>query len=157
VIFILAINSILSAQTNGLHLVASAGRAPFDLSGTGTGTLGALELDIPVTSFLIIEPGVRYFKYDSQSNQSISHLLTEISLQLQIPVTFFNPYFGVGTGFSTIVDGRNATNLTLHAALGVRIRLQPKWKVRTEARLRSIDPWIGNTFDLTIGISRVLY
>lgn len=154
VLCLLPTKSLIAQNRESFEVAASAGIASYDLAGTGKGTILAFDVDLPITSFLIIEPGVRLFKYTAQSNTAISHLLPEVSLQLQLPANRVTPYVGAGAGFSTIVEGDRFTNLTLHAAIGMRIQVQPLWRVRGEARFRSIDPWVGSAVDFTVGISR---
>jgi hypothetical protein len=42
--------------------------------------------------------------------------------------------------------------VTLHAAVGVRAWIVNRWGAQIEARLRSIDPFAGNSFDITGGV-----
>ena len=134
-----------------------AGPSPYDLNGTGTGFAAALRVDVPVGRVLIVEPGIGFFRYrPTTGSSSISYLLPEVSLQLQAPSRVVRPYIGGGAGFSEFLSGRGSTFATLHAAAGIRLDVGPDWAGRAEARLRSIDPFVGTTTDLLIGLSRRL-
>ena len=134
-----------------------AGPSPYDLNGTGTGFAAALRVDVPVGRVLIVEPGIGFFRYrPGTSSGSISYLLPEVSLQLQAPSKGLRPYIGGGAGFSEFLSGRGSTFATLHATAGLRLDVGPDWGGRAEVRLRSIDPFVGSTTDLLIGLSRRL-
>jgi hypothetical protein len=52
-----------------------AGPSPYDLSGTGTGFVAALELTWRPASGLVVEPGMTYFTYESQFSERIHYLM----------------------------------------------------------------------------------
>lgn len=138
-------------------IVASAGLAPYDLSGTGTTGIYGLSAAFPLQSVLVAETGVRYLHYGSQFGRSTSYLMPEAGLQvepvLQGPV---RPYLGVGAGPALVLDGGTGNILaTLYAALGARIPFGDGWLLRPEARLRSVDPWHGSDLELTAGLGHV--
>ena len=82
-------------------------------------------------------------------------LLPELSIQFQAPFPTVRPYLGGGIGFSSYMSGPNRNELTLHAVGGFRVRLGPSWGLRTEIRIRSIDPWAGYNGEVTMGVSRL--
>jgi hypothetical protein len=133
-----------------------AGPSPYDLAGTGTGFAAAVRVDVPSGRILIIEPGVGFFRYRNDADRTVSYILPELSLQVQVPSRVVRPYAGAGVGFAEFLSGRGTTFATLHAAGGVRIDLGSVWGIRGEVRLRAIDPFKGNTTDLTAGITRKL-
>lgn len=136
-------------------IVASAGVAPYDLSGTGTAGIYGLSVALPLPSVFLAEGGVRYLHYSSQFGRSYDYLMPEVSLQvepgLRSPV---RPYLGVGAGPVIELNASGYTSLTLHAAAGARIRVGESWLLRPEARLRSVDPWHGSDVELTVGVGR---
>jgi hypothetical protein len=117
---------------------------------------GALRFDLPSSKYLIFEPGLAVFRYRSQADVVITYLLPEVSLQVQAPPGPVRPYLGGGIGYSEFLSGRGQNEVTLHAAVGLRLDLGGAWGFRGEARLRSIDPFHGNTFDLGLGLARRL-
>jgi len=131
-------------------LTLAAGPGPYDLAGTGTGLAVAARLDWSRFAPLIVEPGVTYFRYGSESQYN--HLFPEISVQLAPRIGAVRPYLGAGAGVSLKLSGLDYVPLTLHVALGARIRVSGRWGARAEGRLRSIDPWSGNTVDITAGV-----
>ena len=143
-------------RSGNLAMTTMVGASSYDLSGTGTAPVIGIEIDVRLTSFLVVEPGLRFFRHNTRANRHDSYLFPEITIQLQVPTNLLSPYLGAGAGMSAILEGRNRTDLTLHVAVGVHVQLASKWSVRPEARLRSVNPWGGNTFDLTLGISRSL-
>jgi hypothetical protein len=132
------------------------GPSPYDLSGTGTGGFGALRLEVPSGRVLVFEPGLAVFRYRSQADESITYLLPEFSAQVQVPAGPVRPYLGGGVGFTEFLSGRGQSKVTLHGAAGLRIAIAGGWGLRGEARLRSIDPFHGNTFDLGVGLAKAL-
>ena len=136
----------------GLSLLL--GPTKYDLSGTGTTGIGELRLDNPIGQVFVIDFGLGVFRYESQFNQKITHLLTEVSLQAQVPNRAVRPYVGVGGGFAEYLSGRGATYGILHVAVGLRADLSEGWGVEGEARARSIDPFTGHTLDLVFGVRK---
>jgi hypothetical protein len=132
------------------------GPSSYDLSGTGTAAFGAVRFDVPVGRVFILEPGVAIFRYTAQSTDAITYLFPEVSFQAQVPGGGVRPYLGGGIGFTEFLSGRGGTDLTLHTAAGVRVAVANGWGIRGEARLRSVDPFHGNTFDFGLGVSKTL-
>ncbi len=155
IVFLILFGSRVSpAQSAKTDYFLSAGAAPYDLSGTGTASVFGLATDTHLAPFLQVESGIRFFSYKSQSTDRISYLLPEFSLKLLPLKKAFSPYLAVGGGIAASIQGPGETNLALHTALGLRVRLRTGVFLQTEARLRSIDPWTGSTLDLTFGIGR---
>lgn len=133
------------------------GPAPFDDDvQTGTGLAAGLRFEFPASRFVLIEPGIGFFRYRTELGDRISYLLPEIGVQLQAPLPVVRPYVGAGLGFSEFLDGRGKSFLTLHAAGGVRIALAAGWGLRAEARARTIDPFKLKAVDLGVGLSHTL-
>lgn len=132
------------------------GPSPYDLAGTGTGAFGAVRFDIPSGRLVVIEPGVGVFRYTSQADESITYILPELSVQVQLPAGPVRPYAGGGLGFTEFLSGRGQSDVTLHAVGGVRLAVGGGWGLRGEARLRAIDPFKGNNLELGVGFTRTL-
>lgn len=133
-----------------------AGPSIYDLSGTGTAGFAAIRVDVPAGRVFVIEPGLGVFRYTAQTDETLTYLFPEVSFQAQVPGGGVRPYVGGGIGFTEFLSGRGRTDVTLHAAAGLRVALAGGWGLRGEARLRSVDPFTGNTFDLGFGVSRAL-
>jgi hypothetical protein len=131
-------------------LTVAAGPGPYDLSGTGTGLAVAARLDWVALSPMIVEPGVTYFRYGSESYRN--HVFPELSVQIAPRIGAVRPYLGAGAGVSFVLSG-DWTDLTLHVTTGVRLDIAGHWGLRGEGRLRSVDPWAGNTVDITGGVT----
>ncbi|HEX6434644.1 MAG TPA: hypothetical protein VFZ87_10395, partial [Gemmatimonadales bacterium] len=139
-----------------LDLEVAVGPAPYDLSGTGTGTSGGAFLAWRMARGLVIEPGVTFFSYESQFDQRSSLLLPEVSVQGELQLGSFRPFLGGGAGAALGLEGAGETALTLHAVGGTRVDLNRDWGLLGEMRVRAIRPWTGNTVDFLLGISRGL-
>ena len=70
----------------------------------------------------------------------------------RLPLGPVSPFLGAGVGASIELEGQDDQALTLHAVLGVNVAVSRRIETVTEARIRSIDPWTGNTVDLLIGL-----
>jgi len=145
--------SVARAQGHSPAVSLSAGPSPYDLAGTGTGFAMAGRLDWWLLPFLVVEPGLEYFRYTPDPDQAIGLLMPELSLQGSLRVGPVAPYLGVGAGYAFTVTGRGGDDATLHAVLGVRAYLSDRWGLRGEFRLRSVDPFHGNMGDITAGVS----
>jgi hypothetical protein len=133
-----------------------AGPSSYDLGGTGTSAFGAVRFDVPVGLVFILEPGVANFRYPAQSSDHITYLFPEVSVQAQVPGGGVRPYLGGGIGFTEFLSGRGRTLVTLHAAAGLRVAVANGWGLRGELRARSVDPFVGSTFDFGFGVSKAL-
>jgi hypothetical protein len=153
---ILALASQLLAQARPVLAVSlSGGYASYDLAGAGSGFVGAAGLSWSPTRLLVVEPGISFFTYQPTfAAPRQSYLFPEISVQAQVGRGRVLPFVGVGLGGSFVVAGFGRTEETLHATMGLRIDGGGGWGVRGEVRARSINPWVGNTTDFVIGVSR---
>jgi hypothetical protein len=119
----------------------------------GTGFAAGAWVDYPLTSFLLTEAGVGYFRYTSQFDVRVAYILPEVGLRAGIPLRSAFPFLGVGAGLATATSGGSGTDYTLHALVGLRLWLGTRVGVRAEARLRAVDPWAANMTDITGGLS----
>lgn len=134
-------------------VTVGGGLAPYDLSGVGTSWVAGAELSTPVGELMLAEAGARLFRYESQGGRYVTHVFPSTGLYLDAGGRDFRVYTGGGIGLSLVPEGRGDTELTLHAAGGFRIRIRPRWLVRPEIRVRSIDPWVGTTGEFTVGVT----
>jgi hypothetical protein len=132
------------------------GPSSYDLAGTGTAGFGAVRFDLPSGRALVFEPGLTVFRYSTSAGERITYLLPELGVQVQVPGGPVRPYVGGGLGFSEFLSGRGQSDLTLHAAAGLRADVGAGWGLRGEVRVRSIDPFAGSTADFGVGLSRRL-
>lgn len=144
--------TVAAAEPGTRSFSIAGGRAPYDLSGTGTASLVGFAVELPVNRTFIVEPGMRYFRYRTQGNEGVSYFLPEVSLQAQTFVGALRPYLGVGVGAALLTGGYDSSDLTTHAALGVRMPFSERGVARLEMRARSIDPFTGSTADVTLGL-----
>jgi hypothetical protein len=139
------------------NLTFVAGPAEYDLSGTGWSWSVAARLDLPLGRLLLLEPGIGFFTYNSQFDSRTSYLFPEVSLQLQYPGSSVRPYVGVGAGGAFVLEGGpgSSTEPTVHAALGLRLGVNERWGLRTEARFRNITfDANASIFEIMLGFSR---
>ena len=54
------------------------------------------------------------------------------------------------------MEGGDEANATLHFGLGLRVISHGAWGLRSEARVRSLDPFHGSNVDFTVGLRRRL-
>lgn len=138
----------------GRALAVAGGVVQYDLSGTGTTGFGAARLEVPLTSVVLLEPGLTFSRYDAQFGSSVSLLFPEVQLQLQ-GRGVVSPYIGVGVGPAlAFAEGESDTELSLSGALGLRVRVDPQWRIGGELRIRAIDPFAGTTAEWGLGVSR---
>lgn len=69
-----------------IDLSLAAGPSPYDLSGTGTGRAAGIRVDWQPLGWLVVQPGMGFFSYDSQFSNRTSYLFPELSLQAQARV-----------------------------------------------------------------------
>ncbi len=139
------------AQTPNMGLSLVAGPAPYDLAGTGTGAIVGLRGDLRPVPYLSGQIGLSCFKYTSGGQIGYDYLLPERTLAGRMPLGRVAPYLGAGLGLSVELEGQDDEALTLHGVVGLNVQLGRHVETVTEARLRSIDPWTGNTLDLVVG------
>jgi hypothetical protein len=140
-----------SAQRSELSLLL--GPAPYDLAGTGTGGTGRLGLSWALGGTVALEPSLGVLVASGNNL-----LLPEISLEVAVGHKRFRPYVGAGAGAAWAFDGNGpAWRTTLHAMIGARLAPSDGWGLRGELRARSVDPWIGETVDITVGFTRQVF
>ena len=142
-----------AAAQRSAALTVGGGLAPYDLSGVGTSWVAGGELSTPVGGLMLAEAGSRIFRYEPEAGRHVTHLFPSAGLYLDAGGRDFRVYTGGGVGLSLVPEGRGDTELTLHAAGGFRIRIRPRWLVRPEIRVRSVDPWTGTTGEFTVGMT----
>lgn len=135
-------------------LTVGGGAALYDLSsGVGTSWAAGAELSTPVGGLMLAEVGGRIFRYESRGRRHVTHVFPSAGLYLDAGGRDFRAYAGGGVGMSLVPEGPGETALTLHAGGGFRIRIRPRWLVRPEIRVRSVDPWTGTTGEFTVGMT----
>ncbi len=134
-------------------LVAGAGPTVNDLEVGGVQWIGYVATEWrPATSYLVLEFAVRGFSYTSADERAI--VLPEAGIQVEGNLGFVQPYLGAGCGLAWMFrEGRQSTVDGLYyLAGGIRWYLSRAVFLRTEARLRSLEP-IGEG---TLGVGWVL-
>ncbi len=145
----------VAQEERGPAVALAGGVFQYDLSGTGNTPFAAVRVEVPLTSYLLVEPGAAYTNYEAQFGDRISIFIPEVQLQLQTPTRVVRPFLGVGAGGAFAWGGGDSdTQLTLSAGAGVRVRVSEPWWARAELRLRSIDPWHGAAAEWTVGLAR---
>jgi len=151
----------LHAQ-NGPTLSLSGGPSEYDLSGTGVSGVVSGRLDVHLSRFLVIEPGLTVFHYTPQQpifssgggTVTSTLLMPEVSIQAQLPLRVFRPFLGVGVGRASETGYGSTSAFTLHAVGGTRIQFRDSpWGVRAEVRVRTVDLWGSVMADYTAGLS----
>ena len=151
-----------------------AGPANYDLAGTGWSWAAAARLGIPLTSVLRLEPGLEFFTYSSQFLDRVSFLLPEVTLQVQYPGQWMQPYLGVGAGAAYLIEGHDQPlgapwddfyldtedpriEPSAHAAVGLRAGVAQNWGVLGEARVRNISFFKANNSitEFMLGFTRL--
>lgn len=125
-------------RTPGVSLVG--GPAPYDIGASGTGFAAALRFDLPSGRRFVIEPGLGYFRYTTQSAAKINYVLPEVSIQYEPVGGSVRPFFGLGAGFAEFATGPGVSRGTVHAAAGLRAQPAGRVGFRMDVRARSIDP-----------------
>lgn len=142
----------VSAQARTRVVSVVGGPAPYDLAGTGTGVAVGMRGDFRPIPYLSGQIGVSYFAYSSSGVPGgYDYVLPEATVMGRIPIGRVAPYLGAGAGVAFELRGHDDESLTLHGVLGANVALARNLETVTEARIRSIDPWTGNTVDLLVG------
>lgn len=134
-------------------LTVGGGAAPYDLVGLGTAWVAGAELTAPAAGLLLAEAGARVLRYETPSREHVTHVFPSAGLYLDAGGRDVRFYTGGGAGASLVTEGPGGAALTLHGAAGFRIRIRPRWLVRPELRVRSVDPWAGVTAEFTVGVT----
>jgi hypothetical protein len=158
----LALTAVPAMGQSGRPPIESAlllGPSPYDLSGTGTGFAVNAGVAVPVLrQVLLLEPSLGIFTYTSQFGNREHWLFPELGLQAQARVGAVRPYLGGGIGAGTVgLSGPARWKFTLHGLAGVRAHLSGRWGIRGEMRIRSVDPFHGNTVDFGLGVTRTSF
>jgi len=153
-----AVPVLAQGRGPGPETSLTAGPSVYDLSGSGT----AFAANFGSTSrlagrTLLIEPNLGYFTYVTQFGTRRHYLFPELGVQVQARLGAVRPYLGggIGGGIDT-KGGPTQFDFTMHASAGLRIHLFGSWGARLEARIRTVDPFQGNTSDFGIGLLRGL-
>ena len=132
----------------------AGGWLQYDLSGVGDTFFGAVRIEMPLSSIVLLEPGITFSRYDAQLGSKVSLLFPEMQIQLQ-GRGVASPYIGMGAGPAfAFRSGWSDIQLSLSAALGLRVRIKQQWRVGGELRIRAIDPFAGTTVEWGLGVSR---
>jgi hypothetical protein len=105
-------------QVPRLDVGVAAGPLPYDLSGTGTGFAASIRAPWQARRWLVIEPSVGVFSYNSQFDIRSSYLFPELSIQGQLQLGRVRPYLGGGAGGAFVLGGEGETGATLHGVGG---------------------------------------
>lgn len=138
---------------HGFRLAAGAGPTINDFETGGVDwifTAGAEWRPVSWPAVLTLE--VRYFSYELAEREQI--VMPELGLQLQARFGPVRPFVGTGLGLQyAFRSGRDtSSSFSTHLSTGLRIRLTPGVDLKLEVRGRSIDPVIGFTAGLAIGL-----
>lgn len=146
----------VAGQSSGITVLA--GVSEYDLSGVGSAWFSGARFDTRPIRFLVLEAGLHYFHYTSQfGDEPVRYLIPEVQVQFEPVRGRFRPYLGAGAGAAWLFwRGDNSLDLTVSAALGLRVDLLADWGLLAEGRLWAIDPWGGSVAELGFGISRRL-
>jgi len=136
----------------------AGGVTHLDLSGTGSGPIGSLRVDLPLFP-LILEGSLSAFRPNELTGGvRRSYVIPEAQLQFQLFPMFVRPYVGVGAGYFRAISGPDPrrNDVAFSASAGIRAGLPTMpFGIRTEFRVRGIGSgFAGNTTEWTIGISR---
>jgi hypothetical protein len=73
---------------------------------------------------------------------------------MALPLGRVFPFLGIGAGLSVQVGSARSIEPTLHFMSGLRVYVARGWAVRSELRIRSIDPFGFATVDVMVGGSK---
>jgi hypothetical protein len=135
------------------------GPTRYDLAGTGTGFSLHAGFTFPLSRrTVLIEPGLGILAYSDASGKRSSWMFPELTVQVQRHLGRVRPYLGAGIGTGTRgLSGVARWKFTMMGLGGARVHLAGRWGVRGEIRLRSVDPWIGHTADVSLGFTRTSF
>jgi outer membrane protein with beta-barrel domain len=142
------------AQEPEAAFAVAGGWLQYDLSGTGDTFFGAVRVEMPLSPIVLLEPGLTFSRYEADFGSNVSLLFPEMQIQLQ-GRGGVSPYIGMGAGPAfAFRGGWSDIQLSLSAALGLRVRIKQHWRVGGELRIRAVDPFAGTTAEWGLGISR---
>ena len=143
----------------GQEATFAAGASRYDLPGsTGPGVVAALRVGSPIGLYAVFEPSVAMLRWKTMLGTNVTYLIAELGFQAQGYLGRLRPYVGSGIGISTpsrAGPGASQNYLALHAAAGARFFVTRGFGIRAELRARSIRPWRGSSYDLTLGVIQV--
>lgn len=131
--------------------------------GEGPSTVGGLRMRLPLGRYVLLEPGVSYtsFRPDTvglpgASSADLQLLFLDFQIQLQIPVSRFRPYVGVGGGGAVdFRDERGSDPFLLSSisgSLGLAVDLGSRFEALGEARIRTLDDFDRTALVGVVGI-----
>ncbi len=132
-----------------------AGASHYDLSGVGWTSVVGPRIDHELFAPLAVQFAFPVYRYLPQfAPDHLTWVLPELSLLVSPAVGSVSPYIRFGPGWAFVITGRQygSSEVTLHMALGVRIKVWERWDVRSEVGVRSVNPWTGNTADICGGL-----
>jgi hypothetical protein len=140
-------------------IAVTAGKTDYDLSGTGTRNVVALRVQLPISHYFRIEPGVTYMNHRVFDGllARVHVMMPEVQVQGAVQLGRIEPYLGLGAGTAIrSLEGTSVWDMTVSAAGGVRLELGGGWGLGSELRLRAIDPWAGSTADWGVSLLKRL-
>ncbi len=155
----LLLSTPMPAQQRNRTLTVAVGPSLYDFGGadeesrlSGVGFVFAARLDHALAETVIAEVSVGYFEYRHERERGpVRSLLPEVNVQYARANGVVRPYIGIGGGLD--VRLQHGTAGTVHAVLGTRVALAPRWNVRAEVRGRVLVPFSAWA-DLTLGAER---
>jgi hypothetical protein len=129
----------------------SAGPSSYDLAGTGTGFVAHSRFSLRVGSSAALQGTFGYLRYVADLEESTHYLLPEVSIVLAPRIDNVELFTGTGAGWALFLNGRGESDFTLHSLVGIRVWVSGSLGTTFELRVRSIDPFVGNTTDITLG------
>ena len=151
----LASPSRAAAQLPIPTLAVVGGISQFDLSGTGTGQIGALRLDVPLL-FVLAEGSLGVLRAPEDVGTR-TYLIPEAQVQWQILPTLVRPYIGIGGGLIRAISGPGGhpSTVTVSGAAGVRVGIPLIGAgLRAEVRVRGIGTGFGgSSAEYTVGVT----
>jgi hypothetical protein len=146
--FVVAFAPQIAAQDPTLH--AGLGYSNYDLSGVGDTWVGLARYSTRPSGPFRFEIGTTYFHYETAFGETTWYLFPEVSALLQLPRGPLRPYVAAGAGLTVALKGNGGGRPTLHGAAGLDM-VFGRVGIRSEFRLRAVDPWGAVTADLTVG------
>lgn len=160
-VLVLAALAASAETTLAQRAVTFAGGASnYDLQGaTGTDWVISVRAASPIRQYVIVEPSATFLRWQPDAGTKITYLIGELGVQVQGYVgRRLRPYVGSGLGVTIPtrgLPGGGQTFFALHAATGARFYVTRGWGIRGEFRARSIRPFSGRTYEVTLGIMQV--
>lgn len=140
------------AEDAAFRIVAAAGPTINDFETTGIDWIFVAGAEWrPRTWSAIVLFDVGYLSWEPAGREQL--VMPEIGIQFQVEFGPVHPFVGTGIGWQKVIrEGDDAASFTGHLETGFRIRLGSSVDLRLEMRGRSVDPAIGFTAGLAIGL-----